>query len=186
MRCLLSIVLQFDIKTSGKPTLVLFWQKLAKGDYAIYEQISELAVHYAGKLNFLGINTDAEIEEAVSFIKRQGTVYEKVTYRSDFDVAYDHGKALTNAFREAAGLSALGSSNVFLVDAHGKIVWRERFSQSLHVLKSPVHSKPIGYLAEQVRRIANGEELFKVGNRPEEAGEEEGIAAEGGADLFDF
>lgn len=150
-----------------KPTVILFFSKLAKGEYKVTEQISNIAEELKDQVNFLGLNIDASKADAAKYVSRIGEYQEAMgaTITANFPVAWDEGKRVANQFRDLADVATIGVSNVFVVDKDGKIVWREKFSQTYE----PKH----GLLKEQLRRLLAGEELVKVGDAPEDEDEDE-------------
>jgi hypothetical protein len=73
-----------------------------------------------------------------------------------YPLAWDNGKAVKEAYRNAAGLLSLGASAVFVVDRTGTIVWREQFGQGAYArpdCKFPTSIEFfVGCLSERWRR----------------------------------
>lgn len=122
---------------------------------------------------------DAEKSEATKYVSKIGERIEelRVTIQASFPVAWDEDKELANQYKALAKLASFATSDVFLVNAEGVVVWRERFSKNYTVEK--------GLLKTQVEKVLAGEELVKVGNDPDGGageGEEEEEAVAGGAE----
>jgi len=155
---------------SGAPTLVVFWANYAEGDYQTVVAASSLK-HRFPPLRIVGISSDASKDEVEKFVGKIGTSLPEAnvpTLRVDFPLAYDPGRAVKAAFQKVAAMTSISPSTVFLADAAGVIVWKERFSAS-HLLEK-------GQLQEQIQRLLSGAPLVSNGPAPvkEEAADDSG------------
>ncbi len=169
---------QVEFGAGGKPTVLLFWAKYAKGEVRVTAAVSDLVEKYAGRVNVVGVSVDLAKKDAEKFLASVGeeNPEQRSVIKASFAAAYDTDKELLNAFKEVAETDNLGPSSVFLVNADGVIVWRERFSSS--------HEWKDGIFEQQLDRLLDGKELISVGKAPatEEVVEEE----EGGGDDVDL
>eukprot|EP00947_MAST-08B_sp_MAST-8B-sp1_P000666 g666.t1 len=155
----------------GKITAIVFWAKFAKGDYTTVNTFSAIATANPG-INVLGISCDPNEEDAAKFVKKVGTFQPELgksglTIEADFTLAFDPGREAMRAFKAASKLMSLGVGMAYLIDAEGKIVWREQYSRG---------ESTVGQFTDQLARLQKGTELLSNGPRPagdDDEGEEE-------------
>ena len=147
--------------SSEKPTVVVFWAKFAKGDYTTIVGVSDIFDDFKEQAQFIGISLDPVVDDAKSFLKKIGTAMPELDVKKcvvPYSLAFDTGKTVKEAFRTTSGLMSLTASACFIIDAKGKILWREQFGQGYAPKK--------GQLREQLRRHCAGEGLLSNGKKP--------------------
>ena len=147
--------------SSEKPTVVVFWAKFAKGDYTTIVGVSDIFDDFKEQAQFIGISLDPVVADAKSFLKKIGTAMPELDVKKcvvPYSLAFDTGKTVKEAFRTTSGLMSLTASACFIIDAKGKILWREQFGQGYAPKK--------GQLREQLRRHCAGEGLLSNGKKP--------------------
>jgi len=167
------------IKT-GKPMVIVFWGKYAKGDYKLLCHFSDLNDR-SPDATFIGIACDAEKEDAEKLFTKIGKAMPEQgidSFTLNFPSAYDPGKKVNSAFKRNAMLSSIGPGFCMIIDRMGTVVWKEQFTSSWFLAQ--------GQFEEQLRRYVEGEKLLNNGPRPEgEGDDEEEISVEVGGDEFD-
>lgn len=147
--------------SSEKPTVIVFWAKFAKGDYTTITGVSDIFDDFKEQAQFMGISLDPVVDDAKSFLKKIGTAMPELDVKKcvvPYSLAFDTGKTVKEAFRTTSELMSLTASACFIIDAKGKIVWREQFGQGYAPKK--------GQLREQLRRHCAGEGLLSNGKKP--------------------
>jgi len=159
---------QFD-HGDGKPTILLFWEKFATGDYKVNEQVSDWVETLGDKVQAIGVSVDGTKGDAEKYISRLGTKMEeqRVVLKMSMAAAWDEDKALSEAFKKVCRLAVMGPSNMFLISGAGRIMWRERFSQT--------YEFEAGLFKTQTEKLLANVTLVKVGKAPEEEAEEEEV-----------
>jgi len=144
---------------SGKQYVLLFWARFDKGTSPFtLDHLNKLQKQHSNFV-FVGIATDPKEDDVKAAI-------EKGEVKSDFALAWDDGKKVANAFKEALGIAALGIPWGFIIDANGNIAWHEQFSQFTH----PIHKSDFPV---QLENVAAGKPLKKNGAKPVAQVEEE-------------
>jgi len=144
--------------SEGKVKAIVFWAKFDKG---VSPQTLEAFNKFHNSLKevqFVGISIDPKEEDVNRYFEKASV---------DFPIYFDEGKHATTAFKDLLQEAALNIPHAFLVDKQNNIVWHEEFSQFINPIdKSKFPS--------QLVKVAKGETVEKVGNRPViEAQEEE-------------
>lgn len=154
---------------NGKPTILLFWEKFATGDYKVNEQVADWVATLGDKVNAIGVSVDATKADAEKYVSRLGKHLEeqRVTMKMVPNVAWDEDKKLSEEFKKVCRLAVMGPSNMFLISESGRIMWRERFSQTYEFEQ--------GLFKRQTENLLANVKLVKVGKQPEEEAEEEEV-----------
>jgi len=158
--------LQGEAPESGKPLVVLFWAKYAKGDYKHLPHFSHLADEATGA-QFIGISCDAEEEDAAKLLTKFGKAMPEQNiplFECKFPLAYDEGKVVGNAFKTLSALNTMSAGMAYIVDASGTIVWREGFTSSWFLEH--------GQFSEQLALLLDGKDLIDNGEAPKDDDEE--------------
>jgi hypothetical protein len=119
--------LQGEAPASGKPLVVLFWAKYAKGDYKHLTNFSHLADKTSGA-QFVGVSCDAEEADAAKLLTKFGSPLLEQNipvFECGFPLAFDAGKVVGKAFQALSGLNMMSAGMAYIVNAEGTIVWRE-------------------------------------------------------------
>jgi len=159
--------LQGGASESGKPLVVLFWAKYAKGDYKHLPHFSELAQKTTGA-QFVGISCDAEEEDAAKLLSKFGKPMPEQNipnFECSFPLAFDEGKVVGNAFKTLSALNTMSAGMAYIVNAEGTIVWREGFTSSWFLEH--------GQLSEQLTLLLDGKDLIDNGEAPDDDDDEQ-------------
>ena len=151
---------------NGKPTVVFFWAKFAKGDFATVNVFSYIARQHPD-VQVVGISCDPHKADAEKYLTKVG-VFQKelgtsgLTPEADCALAYDPERAVKERFLEATAPSSttVGVGHSYLIDGAGTIVWRERYTRGF---------SPMGQMLEQVERLVAGKALVANGLKAVEA-----------------
>lgn len=155
----------------AKFTVVGFWGKFAKGDYSTLNSWSHLERKYRSKgVQFLGVSRDRKEGDVVKFVGRLGTFMRElgergITLGATFPLAFDPDTKVGEEFRTLSGLMSLAVGMAYVVDASGKILWREQFSRG---------AAPANQLEAQLDLLTSGKSVALTnGNEPDEDDEED-------------
>ena len=163
---------------NGKPTVVFFWAKFAKGDFATVNVFSYVARSHPD-VQVVGVSCDPHKADAEKYMAKVG-VFQKelgtsgLTPEADCALAYDPERVVKERFLAATAPSSttVGVGHSYLIDGAGTIVWRERYTRGF---------SPMGQMLEQVERLVAGKALVSNGLKAVEADdgaeEEEEVAA---------
>jgi len=154
--------LQGEAPTSGKPLVVLFWAKYAKGDYKHLVHFSHLADKTSGA-QFVGVSCDAEEADAAKLLTKFGSPLLEQNipvFECAFPLAFDADKVVGKAFQALSGLNMMSAGMAYIVNAEGTIVWREGFTSSWALEH--------GQFPEQLALLLEGKDLVDNGAAPEE------------------
>ena len=116
-------------------TVVGFWAKFAKGDYATLNSWSHLQRKYAEKgVQFVGVSRDRKEADVDKFVGRLGTFMRElgergITLNAEFPLAFDPETKVGESFRTLSQLMSLAVGMCYVVNAEGVIQWREQFSR---------------------------------------------------------
>ena len=157
--------------SGAKFTVVGFWGKFAKGDYSTLNSWSHLERKYRSKgVQFLGVSRDRKEGDVVKFVGRLGTFMRElgergITLGATFPLAFDPDTKVGEEFRTLSGLMSLAVGMAYVVDASGKILWREQFSRG---------AAPANQLEAQLDLLTSGKSVALTnGNEPDEDDEED-------------
>lgn len=154
--------LQGEAPASGKPLVVLFWAKYAKGDYKHLTNFSHLADKTSGA-QFVGVSCDAEEADAAKLLTKFGSPLLEQNipvFECGFPLAFDADKVVGKAFQALSGLNMMSAGMAYIVNAEGTIVWREGFTSSW-LLEN-------GQFPEQLALLLEGKDLVDNGAAPDE------------------
>ena len=147
-------------------TVVGFWAKFAKGDYATLNSWSHLQRKYADKgVQFVGVSRDRKEGDVDKFVGRLGTFMRElgergITLNAEFPLAFDPETQVGETFRTLSQLMSLAVGMCYVVNAEGVIQWREQFSRGGTCLNQ---------LEKQLDLLIAGKPVELVnGNEPEE------------------
>eukprot|EP00753_Platysulcus_tardus_P020550 PLAT8204.3.p1 GENE.PLAT8204.3~~PLAT8204.3.p1 ORF type:complete len:224 (+),score=125.74 PLAT8204.3:9-680(+) len=159
-----------DDVDASKPLLIVTFAKFAKGDWVTVVDANELAKKLGDSVTVVGLSLDPSQEQAEKFLTKLDKDYPElgssgIRLEASFPLAWDRDRVVNNALMELCGLSSIGASSAFLINAEGTIVWREKFSR--------VYALPDAQLPEQIRRLLAGEALIDNGAAPEDDEEED-------------
>ena len=152
-------------------TVVGFWAKFAKGDYATLNSWSHLQRKYAEKgVQFVGVSRDRKEADVDKFVGRLGTFMRElgergITLNAEFPLAFDPETKVGESFRTLSQLMSLAVGMCYVVNAEGVIQWREQFSRG---------AAPANQLEAQLDLLTSGKSVALTnGNEPDEDDEED-------------
>ena len=160
--------------TAGKPTVMTFFSKLNKGDFATLSVMSEMNQVFGDKVQFAAVSRDGEEEDAAKFAKKyHGKRFEELsgpngeagcTVYMTYPLAYDAGDAFNAALKQTMRKGTVGVGMAILFDGEGTIRWYETYIRG-----QPVKNQ----LIEQIRNLIDGKPLLSNGNAPVVQAQEE-------------
>jgi len=140
-----------DLADHSKPKAIVFWAKFDKGvSPQTLEAFNKFYATHKDTLTVVGIATDPKVEDVNRYFEKASV---------DFPIYFDEGKNAVNTFKELTEEAALNIPHGFLVDKTNNIVWHEEFSQFINPIDK-------SQFPGQLEKLAKGEALTKVGNRP--------------------
>lgn len=100
-----------------KPTLFVFWAKMAKGMFSSFHQLTEVSKMFPG-VNIVGVGIDAVKDAALKMLKKEGEAMSTFNIDAlsfDYPLAYDTDMKVKKAFMAIAGTKILTPGTVRLV-----------------------------------------------------------------------
>jgi len=155
-----------DYKT-GVPTVIFFFVTYYKGAYIVNEELTalfeKLQAGAAGKgVQFIAISNDPEKDKVEKLLAKiaAGTCCDAITkqvFRLDVPfVAWDDKKTVTKAFQDVTNVTVLHVPQAFIVDAAGKLVWRQAFTQTFKISDSNFEQQLEAVLAGKPLDMSTG------------------------------
>ncbi len=168
-----------EFKTNGVVTVAYFFNTFYKGGFVVNEELSVLAEKYK-EVQFIAIANDPEREKVEKLLNKiaDGTCCDPITkqvFRLQVPfVAHDAGKVMTKAMQDIQNVSVLHTPQAFIIDATGKLVWRQGLLQTFLFANSNFE--------KQLQLVQEGKKVEQP-NGPKPKVEVAGEAAETDAEM---
>jgi cytochrome oxidase Cu insertion factor (SCO1/SenC/PrrC family) len=149
----------------GKVTVAFFFNTYYKGGFIVNEELTALfdKLKAAGTdVQFVAISNDPDQEKVEKLLGKidAGTCCDPITkqvFRLNVPfVAFDDKKTVTKLYQDVCDVTVLHTPQAFIINAEGKLVWRQSFSQMFKISDSNFEAQLAAVVEGKPLDMSNG------------------------------